>query len=115
MGRWDHQLRELEQATTVAWGGIGFANTVPPATQAYYELAEADDPGLRPSLERLVDKAKPAGRIYAAALLTALDPDAGRAAWSRLSKDSSEVSTFSGCIGGKTTVAQLASARLHPA
>jgi len=105
-------LSILEKAETVAFGGVGFAGEVLPPTRAYFDLAERLGPDLRPDLERLLDRATPAGKVYAADLLDRLDRDAGRAAWRKLSTDTSAVSTFSGCLMGRTTLADYAAARL---
>ena len=111
----DERLEALRTATTVALGPVGIAATVLPATQAYFDLADARDPGLRKALERLVSKATPAGKVYAARLLSELDPPAGRKAWQRLARDRTPVSTFSGCIMGQTTLAEYAAGQLATA
>jgi hypothetical protein len=103
----------LAKADTVAFGPVGFASRTLPATEAYEKLAAARDPALRPALERLLSKATPAGKVYAAVLLGHLDPAAGREAWQRLSRERAEVSTFSGCMAGRTTLADYAAARLN--
>jgi hypothetical protein len=110
--RYDAPLAALRTATTLAFGPVGIAARTLPATQAYLDLAEAVDDGLRPALEELLGEATPAGRVYAAALLGRLDPAAGRAAWQRLAADRAELSTFQGCVGGRTTVARYATAQL---
>jgi hypothetical protein len=104
-------LKELEKADVVAFGGVGFAGEVLPVTRAYDAIAGELTEAVRPGLERLLDRATPAGKVYAATLLTRLDPDAGRAAWRRLAGDRSPVATFSGCVRGRTTLAAYASAQ----
>jgi|SRR3954451_13608075 hypothetical protein len=109
------QLREIAKAESVAFGGVGFAGTLLPATQAYFSIEEAlplHKRDLQPKLERMLDSATPAGRIYAAELLTHVEAAAGQAAWRRLADQKAEVSTFQGCIMGKTTLHQYASERL---
>jgi hypothetical protein len=115
MAETDDRLKLLAKAETVAFGGVGIASQILPATQAYFDLAENLDPQLRPKLERLLDKATPAGKVYAAALLSKLDPEAGRRAWQRLARERTPVSTFTGCIMGRTTLSEYASARLNAA
>jgi hypothetical protein len=113
----DKQLDHIAKADTVAFGGVGIAGTLMLATQAYFELEEAliqHKDELRPQLERLLDTATPAGRIYAAELLTRIEAAAGRAAWQRLAKHDVEVNTMSGCIMGKTTLRRYAEDRLRP-
>jgi hypothetical protein len=111
----DVQLGELARADTVAFGGVGIAGTLLPATQAYFSIEEAlplHKRELRPRLERMLDSATPAGRIYAAELLNHVEAAAGQAAWRRLADQHAEVSTFSGCIMGKTTLHRYATDRL---
>jgi len=114
--RTDARLREIGEATVVAFGGVGLAGRVLPATEAYLALANADgDPKLRSKLDKLLKTATPAGKVYGALLLDRLDPAAGRAAWQRLAGDRSELTTFSGCMMGKTTLAEYATEHLGPA
>lgn len=111
----DEQLSEIAKADTLAFGGVGVAGTLLPATQAYFALEEAlpvRKAELRPRLERLLDRATPAGRIYAAELLNHVEAEAGRAAWQRLAGQNAEVKTFTGCFMGKTTVGRYAADRL---
>ena len=113
----DEQLAEIAKADTLAFGGVGVAGTLLPATQAYFALEEAlpsRKAELRPRLERLLDRATPAGRIYAAELLNHVEAEVGRAAWQRLAGQNAEVKTFSGCFMGKTTVGRYAADRLGP-
>jgi hypothetical protein len=110
----DEQLRQLAQADVVAFGGVGFAGTTLPVTEAFHALADEvgrHGEALRPRLERLVATATPAGKVYAATLLDRIDPVAGREAWRRLSRDRSPVNTFTGCIAGRTTLAEYAAGR----
>jgi hypothetical protein len=111
----EKQLGEIARAESVAFGGVGIAGTLLPATQAYFSIEEAlplHKRDLKPKLEKMLDSATPAGRIYAAELLTHVEAAAGRAAWRRLADQNAEVSTFSGCIMAKTTLHRYASERL---
>jgi hypothetical protein len=111
----DVQLGEIARADAVAFGGVGIAGTLLPATQAYFSIEEAlplHKSELKPRLERMLEHATPAGRIYAAELLNHVEAAAGQAAWRRLAGQNAEVSTFSGCIMGKTTLHRYASDRL---
>ncbi|MGC4788643.1 hypothetical protein ACLQ22_12530 [Micromonospora sp. DT178] len=108
-------LDELRQADTVAFGGVGIAGTVLPVTEAYrrVEAALAEDPeGVRGELDRLLDEATPAGRVYAATLIEGVDPAAGRTAWTALGGDPAEFGTFTGCVMGRTTLREYATAHL---
>jgi hypothetical protein len=112
----DEHLRLLERADTVAFGAVGIAAKVLPATDAYFAMEERVNQygaALRPQLDRLFERASPAGRIYAAELITRVDRAAGEAAWRRLANDGAEVTTFSGCFINQTTVARYAADRLH--
>jgi hypothetical protein len=111
----DEYLKRVAQASSVAFGGVGVAAAVLPETEAYFALEEALPTRageLRAKLERLLDSATPAGKIYAAELLTRIDPAAGKAAWTRLTGDDSDVQTFNGCLMRKTTVSRYAAERL---
>ncbi|MEV6932344.1 hypothetical protein AB0M46_48725 [Dactylosporangium sp. NPDC051485] len=114
--RFDDELRQLADADTLAFGGVGIAGTLLPATKAYFAVEEGlrqHGDELRPRLEALLDRATPAGRVYAAELLTHTDAAAGRAAWLRLEDSHAEVKTFNGCIMGSTTVGRYAAERLR--
>jgi hypothetical protein len=111
MKRLAGHLRVLAAADVVAFGGVGFAGQVLPVTTAYDAVADGLTADLRPELERLLDRATPAGRVYAATLLGRLDTAAGDDAWRRLAADDSPVDTFTGCVKGRTTVAGYAAAR----
>ncbi|HZN20694.1 MAG TPA: hypothetical protein VFB84_21285 [Micromonosporaceae bacterium] len=109
------RLRELAGADTVAFGGVGFVGELLPVTEAYRELAAAvarDGEALRPQLEWLVEHGSPAGKVYGVTLLRELDPAAAREAWRRLAGDRSEVTTFSGCVMNKSTLAEYAASQL---
>jgi hypothetical protein len=112
----EQALGELAHADVLAFGGVGLASQVLPATEAFHALCGAVDNGagasLRPALEELLRSATPAGKVYAALLLTRLDPVAGRAAWQGLARDRAEVTTFSGCVMNKTTLAEYAADQL---
>ncbi|WBC13288.1 hypothetical protein O7600_19290 [Micromonospora sp. WMMA1998] len=111
-GKWE---RELEDADTLAFGGVGFAGQILPATEAYRQAEQAlrEHPeAARKKVDRLLRKGSPAGRAYAATLLEAVDPTAGRAAWERLRDDDGEFTTFSGCVMGRATLREYAAERL---
>ena len=106
----DRHLKEIEKADVVAFGGVGFAGQILPVTQAYDALSTQLTDDLRPKLEKLVRKATPAGKVYAATLLDRLDPAAGRDAWRRLAADTAKVDTFTGCVKERTTLAEYTAA-----
>lgn len=111
----DAALRQIAEADTVAFGGVGIAGSVLPATQAYFTLEEAlrpDAERLRPHLERVLEHGSPAGRVYAAELLTRIDQASGEAAWRRLATENDEITTFSGCIMDTTTLQRYAHERI---
>jgi hypothetical protein len=129
-GKPDEDVQRLAKAGTVAFGGVGIAGTTLPETASYFAIRERADAGqadagqagagragagraeLRPALERLLTTATPAGRVYAADLLSHLDPVAGQAAWRQLAAQPGEVSTFTGCLMGRTTLAEYARGRI---
>ncbi|TDB70909.1 hypothetical protein, partial [Micromonospora sp. KC721] len=103
----DAAVRELAGADTVAFGGVGIAGTLLPATQAYQrvEAALAAHPQeARKQVEWLLRRGSPAGRAYAATLLERVDPAAARHAWAALRDESGEFSTFTGCVMGRATL-----------
>ena len=106
-------VRKLANADVLAFGGVGIAGRILPATAAYQDVADrlGDDDKVRPQLAWLLANGSPAGKAYAATLLQELDPVAGREAWRSLVKDRSEFTTFSGCIMGRTTLAEYAAGR----
>ncbi|GAA3280579.1 MULTISPECIES: hypothetical protein [Dactylosporangium] len=113
---YDDELQLIADADTLAFGGVGIAGTLLPATKAYFAVEEGlrqHGGDLRPRLEKMLDKATPAGRVYAAELLTHADAAAGRAAWQKLSGQRGEVKTFTGCIMSSTTLERYAEERLR--
>ncbi|MGC4894425.1 hypothetical protein [Micromonospora sp. DT31] len=114
----DSAVRELDGSDTVAFGGVGFAGQVLPVTEAYRRLEDGlrEHPeAARKRVDRLLRKGSPAARAYAATLLTAVDPAAGRDAWLRLRDDRGEFTVFSGCVMGRTTLGEYAADRLTDA
>ncbi|MEV0154194.1 hypothetical protein AB0H57_10700 [Micromonospora sp. NPDC050686] len=119
MGGKDRELeaavRELADADTLAFGGVGFAGQVLPVTEAYQrvEAALAEHPEAAGKKVRwLLKHGSPAGRAYAATLLERVDPAAGREAWTRLRDDRGEFTTFNGCLMDKATLGEYAAERL---
>ncbi|MEV4845261.1 hypothetical protein AB0K20_18880 [Micromonospora matsumotoense] len=111
----DAAVRELAAADTVAFGGVGFAGTLLPVTEAYRRVEEAF--GRRPRQAReqvdwLLRHGSPAGRAYAAALLEQVDPAAARDAWTTLCDEDDEFTTFTGCTMATTTLSGYAADRL---
>jgi hypothetical protein len=107
-------VRELAEADVVAFGGVGLAGRILPATEAYQRLADllpdaADR--VRPQLAWLLANGSAAGKAYAATLLERIDPAAASSAWRSLSGDRTEFTTFQGCVMGRTTLAEYAGAR----
>ncbi|MEU8259552.1 hypothetical protein AB0C02_02860 [Micromonospora sp. NPDC048999] len=111
----DAAVRELAGADTLAFGGVGIAGTLLPATEAYrqVERALAEHPAeVRQQVDRLLEHGSPAGKAYAAALLDTVDRETGRAAWTRLRDDAGELTTFTGCLMDQTTLGAYAAVRL---
>jgi hypothetical protein len=95
----------------VAFGGVGIAASTLPETAAF-DVVVAAGPTTRPDLETLLTSASPAGKIYAAAALARISPQSGQSAWRHLLDDHSEVTTASGCLIDRRTVAQYAADQL---
>ncbi|MFJ6196792.1 hypothetical protein [Micromonospora sp. NPDC092111] len=113
----DAAIAELAGADTVAFGGVGFAGTLLPVTEAYRRVEEAF--AARPEQARrqvdwLLRHGSPAGRAYAATLLEAVDPAAARDAWTALRDDDAEFTTFTGCVMGTASLRWYAAERLDP-
>ncbi|WP_422737665.1 hypothetical protein ACN263_30655 [Micromonospora sp. WMMD729] len=122
MSGWERELRaatdELMTADTLAFGGVGFAGEVLPVTEAYHRVEAAVDKHpeeVRRQLDRLLAEGSPAGRAYAATLLERLDPAAAQTAWTSLRDDSTEFTTFVGCVMGRSTLGDYATQRLAAA
>jgi hypothetical protein len=101
----------LAKADVVAFGGVGFAGQILPATEAYRTVADAlarQAQEVRTHVDGLLASGSAAGKVYAATLLELIDPPAARAAWRTLSTDPSELVTFSGCLQTRTTLARYA-------
>ncbi|GAB3819154.1 hypothetical protein [Micromonospora zhanjiangensis] len=110
-------VRELAKADTLAFGGVGIAGTTLPVTEAYQTVERlwpdrTDE--VRDRLTWLLDKGTPAGRAYAATLLSRVDPEAGRAAWSQLRGERGEFTTFQGCVMGRAELGEYAGGQLAP-
>lgn len=103
----DAAFDELCKADAVAFGGVGIANTRGPATKAFYKV-RAEGPRYLASIHRLLDQASPAGRVYAATLLTAIDVAAARRAWDRLATQDDTLERFHGCVVDQIPISQYA-------
>ena len=102
----------LKHAELVAFGGVGFAGQVLPVTEAYRQVRAARDP-VRPKIEKLLTDATPAGKVYAATLLEAIDPAVGRAAWQKLATQEDPFRIMRGCVGFQSTLAEYAANELQ--
>ncbi|MEV4627430.1 hypothetical protein AB0J90_14175 [Micromonospora sp. NPDC049523] len=106
---------QLRSADAVAFGGVGFAGRILPATEAYHTLEVALPSRLdevRRHICELLKHGTPAGKVYAATLLTRFDPPAARAAWQSLTGERDEFTTYTGCLVDQTTVGEYATAQL---
>ncbi|WP_200208640.1 MULTISPECIES: hypothetical protein [Micromonospora] len=111
----DAAVKELAGADTLAFGGVGIAGTLLPATEAYRHVERALDEHpdeARKKIDWLLKHGSPAGKAYAATLLERVDPAAARKAWAGLRDDDDEFTTFSGCIMGRATLREYATERL---
>ncbi|MEU3452668.1 hypothetical protein ABZ671_03555 [Micromonospora sp. NPDC006766] len=111
----DAAVRELASADTLAFGGVGIAGTLLPATAAYQQVERAlkENPAeARQQVDWLLEHGSPAGKAYAAASLDTVDRELGRVAWTRLRDDAGELTTFTGCLMDQTTLGAYAAGRL---
>lgn len=112
----DAAVRELAGADVVAFGGVGIAGSTLPATAAYRLLEQAlptHADQVRRQVAWLLEQGSPAGKAYAATLLGRFDAVAGRTAWEALRGSGEEFTTFTGCVMGRTSLADYAAAQLH--
>jgi len=91
----------------VAFGGVGFADIEGPESGAFSQILAAGPAYLEP-IQRLLDQASPAGRVYAATLLAAIDGAAGRGAWQRLAAQGDIIEVQAGCTISKTRLSSYA-------
>ena len=111
----DAAVKELAKADTLAFGGVGIASTLMPATEAYRHVERALDEHpeeARKKVDWLLTHGSPARRVYAATLLERVDREAARKAWTRLRDHDDEFTTFSGCIMGRATLREYATEHL---
>lgn len=97
----------LAAAGMVAFGGIGITGAVSEVTQAFRTI-KATGAEHRGRIQWLLEHASPAGKVYAATLLSELDPQAGRKAWEQLVDDTGTFQTGMGCVIGTGTVSDYA-------
>lgn len=110
-------VRELAEADVVAFGGVGIAGRILPATEAFWAVEEAlpeHAEDVRPQLAWLLANGSAAGKAYAATLLARFDSAGARSAWESLVTDRSEFTTFSGCVMNRTTLGEYAAAHVAP-
>ncbi|MCW3813680.1 hypothetical protein ONA91_04305 [Micromonospora sp. DR5-3] len=108
-------VEELARADTLAFGGVGFAGTLLPETEAYRRVEQALDEhpdAARKQVDWLLNHGSPAGKAYAATLLDQADVAAGRAAWTKLRNDEAQFTTFTGCLMGRASLREYATERL---
>lgn len=100
-------VTELSTARLLAFGGRGFAGAVDASTHAYRHLAGLGARAV-PLLERVVEEGTPAGRAYAATLLSELDEPAGRAVWERLAGEPGLITFYQGCVCEELSLGEYA-------
>jgi hypothetical protein len=96
-------LETLRTAGGLQGRALGFAARPSRLYQAFEQAAQSGK-AIRPTLERLLGEATPAGRIYVAMLLIEIDPQAGRQALEQMRSDQTPITEASGCISMQTTV-----------
>jgi hypothetical protein len=114
----DAAYRDLIKADVVAFAGVGLRGHLLEPTLAYRTVRRAIAIGqggaaaVKPKLEHIMRAGTPAGKVYAAVLMREVDPAAARTFWKSVSGESTPISTFIGCVRGRTTVAQFAEDQL---
>lgn len=100
-------LKTLREAKLLSTGIAGEGGGQPAEFGAYLEAARKGA-GIKGSLEEIVRKGSPAGKIYAAALVYAIDHDRGMALLQELEKCGDNLTFQSGCKVSHDTVANAA-------
>jgi hypothetical protein len=96
----------VKEAKQFAIGGVGYAGTISPAELAFRDVLAGPDALAR--CQSLVKEATAEGRLYGLLGLKRLDAKAYEAAAPAFQKNDAKVSSASGCIVFKTTVAEIA-------
>lgn len=105
-------LEVLKKAESLDDSGVGFTMQRTENFQAFEEALKAGA-SIRSHLDTLLKSGSPAGRIYAAILISELDKEAGRKALESLKGDQDMVSYRSGDLFEDRTVGELAEALLQ--
>lgn len=100
-------VTELMAARLLSFGGRGFAGAIDSSTAAYQHLSGRGSDALR-LLSRVLEEGTPAGRAYAATLVSEVDEAAGRAAWERLAGETGLVQYFRGCVSEELPLGEYA-------
>src|SRR5262249_36261161 len=101
-------LEKLSKAEHLDDSAIGYAAQRSDTFKAF-EQALSSGSEIRADLYRLVEEASPAGRIYAAILISQFDKEAGNKVFEALKSDGATVNYRSGSLVEKRTVGELAS------
>lgn len=102
----------LAASNRVLFGGFGFTGEITDVTLAY-RTVRATGNAHRGRIQWLLEHATPAGKVYAATLLSEIDPAAGKKAWERLTEETGSFQTGGGCVIRQVSVAQYARDELH--
>jgi hypothetical protein len=105
-------LTMLLEANTLDDRAIGVA-AAKTQTYAAFEQALLARDSIRPEVETILQQGTPAGRIYAALLLSNFDAKAGKSALEQLQSEQIEVTRRSGCEVFVIRVSQVATEILH--
>jgi len=100
-------LKTLREAKLLSTGIAGEGGEQPAEFSAYLEAARKGA-GIKGALEEIVRKGSPAGKIYAAALVYAIDHDRGMVLLEELEKCGESLTFQSGCKVSHDTVANAA-------
>jgi hypothetical protein len=96
------------KAKMFAIGGVGFAGTTSAEEKAFRSMLAAPD--ARDQLGKLVKRATPAGQLYALLGLKLMKDPSYKVESPRLIKDTTPVTTMTGCVISQQTAGSLARA-----
>jgi hypothetical protein len=100
-------ILKLSKAEYLDDSAVGYAAIKSDDFKAFERALNAGA-SIRDDLDRLVKEASPAGRIYAAILISRLDKDAGTGLFESLKSDQARVVYRSGSLVEERTVGELA-------
>lgn len=102
----------LMSADGLAFGGVGIAGIVPETATAFRQISATGNAYSR-HIERLFRHGTPAGRVYGATLLAAIDPARAAWVWGVLSAQPGSFEAGSGCVVDSCELSRYAANQLR--